>query len=347
VKRFDPSSQSLTTPDTIIVPKEDIALKRALSEAVRFPKIGMGAGSLANAGGEEAFIATIQTAWNDGVRYFDTSAFYLGGESERRLGAALAHVPRDEVIFTTKVGRYQNHTGSSIDPDNKRSFYDYSADATRRSVERSLDRLGVERIDAVFIHDLDHRFCGDAFDELFTKARDEVYPALQRLKEEGLVRGVGIAAMDWRACLALSQAVELDVVMPAGEYSLLRTLSRPLLDHCLQNNIAWIAASPFNSGILATGSHPDAFYDMRPATPKVLRQVEALEKLCREYDVPLAALALQYPLRHPAVSSVVFGAKSIEEFRETNALAAVLLAEDVWRAIETFIAETADWEQRD
>jgi D-threo-aldose 1-dehydrogenase len=323
-----------------------MALNRALSEMVRFPRIGMGAGSLANAGGEEAFMATIQAAWNDGVRYFDTSALYLGGESERRLGAALEHVPREEVFFTTKVGRYQNHTGSSIDPDNKRSFYDYSADATRRSVERSLARLGVERIDAVFIHDLDHRFSGDAFDELFKKARDEVYPALQRLKEEGLVRAVGIAAMDWRACLALSQAVELDIVMPAGEYSLLRTTSRPLLDHCLRNNISWIAASPFNSGILATGAHPDAFYDMRPATPKVLRQVEALEELCRQYDVSLAALALQYPLRHPAVSSVVFGAKSVEEFRETKALAAVPIAEDVWQAIENFIAETADWEQR-
>src|SRR5690606_34731342 len=149
-----------------------------------FPQLGIGAGSLANAGGEGAFVDTVRSAWNAGIRYFDTSALYLGGESERRLGAALEHVPRDEVIFSTKIGRYQNHTGPSIDTDTRRSFSDYPADATGRSVERSLERLKVERIVAVFIHDLDHRLCGDAYPELFMRARDEAYPALRQMKEE-------------------------------------------------------------------------------------------------------------------------------------------------------------------
>lgn len=310
-----------------------------------FPTMGLGAGSLANEGGEDAFIKTIQAAWSDGVRYFDTAALYLGGESERRLGVALEHVSREDIRFSTKIGRYQNHTGSSIDTENRRSFFDYSGNATRRSVERSLKRLKVERLDAVFVHDLDRRLCGEDFDRLFKQACDEAYPSLRRLKEEGLIRAVGVAAMDWRACLEFARAVSLDVMMPAGEYSLLRTNGARLLDHCLHNNISWIAASPFNSGILATGARLDAFYDMRPATPLVLRQVKALEGICRKYEVLLAAAALQFPLRHPAVSSVVFGAKSVQEFRETRTLLSQPLPVEFWREIETYIAKTTDWEK--
>ncbi|MBP1847332.1 D-threo-aldose 1-dehydrogenase [Rhizobium petrolearium] len=296
-----------------------------MNAPVIFPTLGIGAGSLANAGGETAFIETVRAAWAAGIRYFDTSAFYLGGESERRLGDALKGFSRNELRVTTKLGRYQNHTGSSIDPQNKNSFFDYSADTTRRSVERSLARLGVERLDAVFIHDLDHRICGADYDDLVKAARTGAYPELRRLKDEGVVGAIGVAAMDWRACLELAESVELDVVMPAGEYSLLRVASQPLLSFCQANDIAWIAASPFNSGILATGARENAFYDMRPATPPVLRQVEALEEICRKHDVPLAAAALQFPARHPAVSSVVFGAKSVEEFDETLSLASAKL----------------------
>lgn len=314
------------------------------SKARQFPAVGLGAGSLANVGGEAAFIETVRAAWENGIRYFDTSALYLGGESEKRLGAALQEFPRKDLYLSTKLGRYQNHTGSSIDTQSKASFFDYSADATRRSVERSLTVLKVDRLDAVYIHDLGPRMMGSSYHDLFTSARDEAYPELQRIKEEGLIGSVGVASMEWRACLDFAHAVPVDVVMPAGEYSLLRTKSLPLLDYCQHHNIAWFAASPFNSGILATGAVADGFYDMRPATPAVLEQVAALESICARYSVPLAAAAIQFPLRHPAVNSIVFGAKSADEFKETHGLLSMVLADAFWEEISAFVIATSDWE---
>lgn len=319
-------------------------MPQMMNKSGQFPAVGLGAGSLANAGGEAAFIETVRAAWASGIRYFDTSALYLGGESERRLGAALQGFSREELYLSTKLGRYQNHTGSSIDPQSKASFFDYSADATRRSVERSLTVLKVDRLDAVYIHDLGPRFMGSSYDELFKSARDEAYPELQRLKEEGLIGSVGVASMEWQACLEFARAVTLDVVMPAGEYSLLRTRCQALLDFCQENNIGWFAASPFNSGILATGPVADGFYDMRPVTPAALKQVAALDTICRSHSVPLAAAAIQFPLRHPAVNSIVFGAKSVDELTHTNALLSMSLSDAFWEEITAFVATTSAWE---
>src|SRR5690606_38047908 len=135
-------------------------------------------------------------------------------------------------------------------------------------------------------------------------------------------------------CHAIAKAVDLDVVMPAGEYSLLRTESVPLLDLCLEKNIAWIAAAPFNSGILATGPSADAYYAMRPATPDVLAQTGRLSEICGRHGVSLAAAALQFPLRHQAIGSIVFGAKSPEEFAQNMALFNQSLPEAFWREME-------------
>lgn len=317
-----------------------------LRTPAKFPLVGIGAGSLANAGGEGAFIETVRAAWERGVRYFDSSAAYLGGESEQRLGTALKGLPRGDLRLSTKLGRYQRHTGSSLDPKNKDNYsFDYSADATLRSVERSLARLKVDRLDAVYIHDLDPRFAKDAYDDLFRAALTGAYPALQRLREDNVIGAVGIAAMDWRSCLAFAEAADLDVVMPAGEHSLLRNQSGPLLDHCSRNGLAWIAASPFNSGVLATGAGQDAVYNMRPATRAVLDQVSALDAICRRHGVPLAAAALQYPLRHPAVTTIVFGAKSAAEFEETFSYLSLALPGDFWPEIDAFIDERGNWEE--
>ena len=309
-----------------------------------FPALGIGAGSLANANGEAAFVETVQAAWSRGIRYFDTSALYLGGESEHRLGLALAGLPRSELRLSTKLGRYQDHIGSSIDPENKRSRFDFSEAATLRSVEMSLQRLHVDSLDAVFIHDLDHRLCGAAYPDLFRAARDEAYPVLHNLRKAGVIGAIGVAAMDWRACLEFSEATELDVVMPAGERTLLRNHAFPLLEHCTRAGIAWIAASPFNSGILATGARADAYYDMRPATPAVLTQVGRIEAICQRHAVPLAAVALQYPRRHASVSTVVFGAKTAAELDANLACVSYDLPEALWRDIEQLFGEKANWD---
>lgn len=310
------------------------------------PRLGIGAGSLANAGGEAAFVATVQAAWERGVRYFDTSALYLGGDSERRLGLALAGVPRRELHITTKLGRFQDHQGSGLDPRSGPGRFDYSAETALRSVERSLALLKVDRLDAVFIHDLEPRLCADRYDALMAQALDGAYPALRRLQEEGTVGAVGIATMNWRACLAFAQRAEVGIMMPAGEYSLLKTDCGPLLEWCERHDIAWIAASPFNSGILATGARPDAIYTMRPATPAALAQTRRIEAVCVRHGVPLPAAALQFPLRHPVVRSVVFGAKAVDELDETLALAARAIPEAFWQEMDALLATTRDWESR-
>ncbi|BCQ29444.1 aldo/keto reductase (plasmid) [Caballeronia sp. NK8] len=313
---------------------------------VQFPRVGVGAGSLANAAGEQAFFDMIHAAWASGVRYFDTSAAYLGGESEQRLGAALAEYPRDELYVSTKLGRYLSQPGASSLPGGSDFYLDYTYDATLRSVERSLSRLKVDRLDAVFIHDLDPGFAQTAYrDELMT-AVEGAFPALQRLKEEKVVGAIGVASMDWQACLDFAELASVDVVMPAGEYSLLRTGSTALLEHCVENGIAWIAASPFNSGILATGSRPDAFYNMRPATRPALLQTEGLERICQRHHVCLATAALLFPLRHSAVSTIVFGAKTADEFNESFARLSESLSDQFWQEMDAFLAETKGWEGR-
>jgi len=313
---------------------------------VRFPRVGVGAGSLANAAGEQAFSDMIHAAWASGVRYFDTSAAYLGGESEQRLGAALAEYPRDELYVSTKLGRYLSQPGASSLPGGSDFYLDYTYDTTLRSVERSLSRLKVDRLDAVFIHDLDPGFARTAYREELMTAVEGAFPALQRLKDEKVVGAIGVASMDWQACLDFAELAGVDVVMPAGEYSLLRTGSTALLQHCAENGIAWIAASPFTSGILATGSRPDAFYNMRPATRPALLQTEELERICQRHHVCLATAALLFPLRHSAVSTIVFGAKTADEFSESFARLFENPSDEFWQEMDAYLTETKDWEGR-
>jgi D-threo-aldose 1-dehydrogenase len=314
--------------------------------AVLLPRVGVGAGSLANAAGEQAFFNMIHAAWASGVRYFDTSAAYLGGESEQRLGAALAAYPREELYVSTKLGRYLSQPGASSLPGGSDFYLDYTYDTTLRSVERSLSRLKVDRLDAVFIHDLDPGFARTAYREELMTAVEGAFPALQRLKDEKVVGAIGVASMDWQACLDFAELAGVDVVMPAGEYSLLRTGSTALLQHCAENGIAWIAASPFNSGILATGSRPDAFYNMRPATRPALLQTEELERICQRHHVCLATAALLFPLRHSAVSTIVFGAKTADEFSESFARLFENPSDEFWQEMDAYLTETKDWEGR-
>ena len=313
---------------------------------VRFPWVGVGAGSLANAAGEQAFSDMIHAAWASGVRYFDTSTAYLSGESEQRLGAALAEYPRDELYVSTKLGRYLSQPGASSLPGGSDFYLDYTYDTTLRSVERSLSRLKADRLDAVFIHDLDPGFARTAYREELMTAVEGAFPALQRLKDEKVVGAIGVASMDWQACLDFAELAGVDVVMPAGEYSLLRTGSTALLQHCAENGIAWIAASPFNSGILATGSRPDAFYNMRPATRPALLQTEELERICQRHHVCLATAALLFPLRHSSVSTIVFGAKTADEFSESFARLFENPSDEFWQEMDAYLTETKDWEGR-
>ncbi|MEO3999362.1 aldo/keto reductase [Mesorhizobium sp. CAU 1732] len=305
------------------------------------PGFGIGCGSLANADGDGAFRGVVELAFERGVRYFDTAALYLGGLSERRLGEALAGRSHDEFIVSTKVGRTQTHSGSSIDPSGLRSSCDYSADATMRSVETSLRQLGLDRLDIVMIHDLTRQLHGPSYDERFDEAMAGAYEALVELRNAGTVGAIGVATMDWTSCMDFALAGDFDAFMPAGQYTLLHRECGSLLDHCAATGAAFLAASPFNSGILATGAVEGAFHNMQPAGSEALARVGAMEAICARHGVPLAAAALQFPTRHAVVSSIVVGSRTAAELQRNLDLLDMPIPDELWTELDAEYAGTA------
>lgn len=310
------------------------------------PPLGIGCGSLANAEGEEAFRAMVGHALASGIGYFDTAPLYLGGQSERRLGDALRGLSRSQFLVSTKTGRYQDFEEPSLERGARRSRFDYSAEATLRSVEESLGRLQLDHLDIVMIHDLSRYIHGERFEGYLELAMRGAYEALLSLRKSGIVRAIGVAAMDWRDCLELSRLGDFDAVMPAGAYTLLHRECGPLLDHCAATGAAFIAASPFNSGILATGTIVGAMHNFEPASPEIVSRVGHLERLCSAAGVPLAAAAIQFPKRHRAVSSVVVGCRSAQEFERNTALLALPVPDALWAELEEVATEWDDTRRR-
>jgi D-threo-aldose 1-dehydrogenase len=265
--------------------------------------------------------ATVEAALAAGVTYFDTAPLYGHGLSEHRLGEALREVPRDSFVLSTKVGRLLRPARGAQPSDglfqNALPFdyaYDYSGDGARRSLEDSLQRLGLARVDIALIHDVVPRWHGADYERRFRESMDGAYPALAELRAAGIVRAIGVGVKDWDVCLRYLAAGDFDCVMLAGQYTLLCQDALPeLLPHCARAGVGVLLASPFNSGILATGAVPDATYFYQPAPAEILARTRRLEMACRRHDVTLAAAALQFPLAHAAVASVVAGARSRAE----------------------------------
>ncbi|AZV76982.1 aldo/keto reductase [Parasedimentitalea marina] len=243
------------------------------------------------------------------ITRFDTSPLYGGGQSEDRLGKLLKGQPRDSYILSTKVGRYRPYGAVLADQrNNPTDIYDYSADACLRSIEKSLERLGVDRFDIVFIHDCD-RFVKEAVAGAF--------PALCRLRDQGVIGSIGCASNTARTHEAILNRVDLDVLMVANSYSLLtQDAGARLLPFCLRNNISVELAAPFNSGILATGPG-DMTTTYRYATPdpEILDRTRRIAAICDAYGVPLKRAALQYCARHPAVERLILGLVEPDDLR--------------------------------
>jgi D-threo-aldose 1-dehydrogenase len=238
----------------------------------------------------------VDAAWRAGLRYFDTAPLYGGGDSERRYGHALREHPRDEYAISTKVGREGEHE------------FDYSATAVTHSIRRSCERLGVARLDVVYLHDVDPDMHGDSFERRFAEAIEAAYPALRALRDDGVVAAMGAGLKDWNVALRLVQAVPLDCVMLAGGYTLLQHGAlEALLPWCEAHSVSIVLAAPFNSGILAKGAVEGARYYYEPAPPEIMQRTRDIEAVCARHAVPLAAAALQFPLHHPAVACVVAG----------------------------------------
>ena len=285
--------------------------------------------------GDEA-TAAVDCAWAGGIRYFDTAPHYGLGLSERRLGAALRHRPREVFVISTKVGRMLESNprpvgsdlaaGGFAVPDTLRRRFDFSAAAVRRSLEGSLGRLGLDRADLVYVHDPD-----DHVDEAITGA----IPELIRMREEGLVSAVGVGMNQWQAPLRMVRETGIDLVMLAGRWTLLDRSGQPLVDECAARGVAVVAAAPFNSGLLARAWPGDgAYFDYGPATPQVLARARALAGICQRHGVSLPDAAIQFPLRHPAVVSVVAGMRSGEEVASTLARFATVVPDDAWTELD-------------
>lgn len=289
--------------------------------------LGIGGGSLANAGGDDAVRLLLDGAWDRGLRYFDTAALYAAGDSERRFGAGLRDRPRDEYVLSTKLGRFIDAAGEVA--------YDYTAAGAERTLAGSLGRLGLDRVDIVFIHDLTPALHGASYEDRFRTCMAGAFPFLDGLRARGTIRAVGIAMADADVALRFAREGRFDCFMLAGGYTLLRHGSHDtLLDHCAGSGSTVMVAAPFNTGILATGAVPGARLDYAPAPPEVLARVAAIEAVCRHHGVSLPAAALQFPLAHPAVASVVAGHQATSELDANLALLAEPIPAAFWAELK-------------
>ncbi|MCO6006049.1 aldo/keto reductase [Actinoallomurus purpureus] len=266
--------------------------------------------------------AAVRRAQERGIGYFDTAPHYGAGRSERRLGAALS----GEYVLSTKVGRLlvplepgePPEPEGFTDPPPYKRVWDWSADGIRRSLEESLRRLGVDRVDVVYLHDPD-----DHEGEVYATA----YPALAALRDEGVVGAIG-AGMNQTAMLTrFVERLDLDVVLCAGRYTLLdRSAEKDLLPACERRGTSVVIGGAYNSGLLAGGTT----YDYAPAPPEMLERVAGLERVCAEHGVPLRAAALRFPLRHPAVASVLVGCRNTAEVDDNAELFEMEIPETLW-----------------
>lgn len=289
-------------------------------------------GNLYGAVSEEAARGAVDAAWDAGVRYFDTAPHYGLGLSERRLGAALADRPRSEFVVSTKVGRLlvASSDGGSDLPDGgfdvpatHRRVWDFSADGVKRSLESSLDRLGLDRVDLVYLHDPDDHW---------TEAVSQGLPALAELRAQGVVGAIGVGMNQWEMPARFVREADLDVVMLAGRYTLLEQGALDeLLPLCVERGVSVVSAAVFNSGLLARAEVPaDATYNYADAPAELIDKARRIAAVCARHGVVLPQAALQFPLGHPAVVSVAVGVRSAEQMTQNAAWFADPVPTDLW-----------------
>ncbi|MEV8100124.1 aldo/keto reductase [Kitasatospora sp. NPDC085879] len=275
----------------------------------------------------------VTAAWEAGVRYFDTAPHYGLGLSERRLGDVLSGLPRDEYVISTKVGRLLEPSDLGGDdlangfavPATHRRRWDFSAEGVRRSIEDSLDRLGLDRVDIAYLHDPD-----DHLDQ----AIGEAYPELARLRAEGVVGAIGVGMNQAEAPARFVRETDIDVVLLAGRYTLLdqRGLVE-LLPLAERHGVSVVVGGAFNSGLLADPK-PGATFDYAAAPDELLSRAVELKEACERYGVPLRAAALRFPFGHPAVASVLVGTRSAAEVRDAAAMLRHPVPDALWAELK-------------
>jgi D-threo-aldose 1-dehydrogenase len=297
-------------------------------------RLGLGSAFLGNlfvAVSDDEAHRVVDAAWNAGIRFFDTAPLYGHGLAERRLGAVLRTKPRDEFVLATKVGRLLRagappEAGQSyVDVPPVNPVFDFSYDGVMRSVEESLERLGLDRIDVLHIHDPDAHF---------EEALAGAYRALDHLRAEGSIGAVGAGMNQWEMPARFARAADFDCFLLAGRYTLLdRSGADELLPLCVERGIAIIAGGVFNSGILAN-PRPGGTFNYQAAPPDVVARAQELATICERHGVELKAAAIQFPLRHPAVASVLTGCRSVAEIDENVGLFQTPIPDELWTELD-------------
>ena len=302
-------------------------------------RLGFGAAALGNLFTEVTDTnahEALEQAWLQGIRYFDTAPYYGYGLSERRVGNALRAKPRDAFCLSTKVGRLLRADAARPDADEFHDplpfapVFDYSYDATWRSVEDSLQRLGLARIDIALLHDLDPTVHDAAsFERHLEQATNGACRALDEMRSTGIVAAIGLGINHCETAEHFVRNFDIDVVLLAGRYTLLEhAASASLLPECEGRGVAVVIGGPFNSGVLASDVHDR--YDYAPTPPAVREKVDRLRAVCARHQIDLAAAALQFPFGQPAVVSVIPGMRTAGQVRENAERMGVEIPSALW-----------------
>lgn len=316
---------------------------------ITFTELGFGSAPLGNlyrAISDADAAAVLEAAWDGGVRYYDTAPLYGLGLAETRFNRFLRGRARDAFVLSTKVGRLmrpcapaeRDGIGKWFEVPNRREVFDYSRDGVMRSLEFSFERLGVDRVDVLFAHDLCAFTHGSPeasaarIDEFF---RLGGYDAMIELRDQGVVKAIGAGVNEWQVCQTLAERGDMDLFLLAGRYTLLEQEAlETFLPLCEARGIGIVVGGPYNSGILATGPKPGAFYNYDPAPPEILDRVARIEAVCGAHGVRLVDAAFQFPLRHPAVVSVIPGGQGVAEMAGNLAAARAVIPPGLWQALK-------------
>lgn len=312
---------------------------------IRFTELGFGAAPLGNlyrAISEDDAQATLHAAWDLGVRFFDTAPLYGLGLSETRMNTFLRGKRRDDYVLSTKIGRLfrlpgvgedRDCLGKFFDVPARKEIYDYSYDGVMRSVEFSLERLGVNRIDILFAHDLDvfNHKTQSALDDKLSEFMAGGYKALLSLRDQGVIKAFGAGVNEWQPCQWMTERGDFDLFLLAGRYTLLeQEAQQSFLPMAQARGIGIVIGGPYNSGVLATGPKPGAFYNYDPAPQAILDRVARIEAVCARHAVRLVDAAFQFPLSHPAVVSVIPGGQGVAEVEANQRAANAIIPPALW-----------------
>jgi D-threo-aldose 1-dehydrogenase len=316
---------------------------------ISFTELGFGAAPLGNlyrATSDKDAQATLEAAWKAGVRYYDTAPLYGLGLSETRLNQFLRGKKRGDYVLSSKVGRLlevcptdkRTGIGKFFNTPNRREVFDYSYDGVMRSLEFSLERLGVDSIDVVFAHDCDVFTHGsvekrDAYVKAFMEGG---YKALVKLRDQKVIKAFGAGVNEWQVCETLVKAGDFDLFLLAGRYTLLEQEAlNSFLPLCETRGIGIVLGGPYNSGILATGPKKGAFYNYDPAPKHILKRVGLIEAICKNHRVKLPEAALRFPLLHPSVVSVIPGAVSPKEVALNVKTLSAKIPKALWKDLKS------------